>query len=112
MQPAASERGQAAAELVAIVPVAIVVALLIGQLLVAGWALVSAGEAARAGARAEHVGADPAAAARTALPDALGAAEVSSRDGRVEVRVRAPALLPGVPPIPLSAATALDPGAR
>jgi hypothetical protein len=107
----AGQRGQAAAELVAVVPLVLVAALALGQLALAGWALIAAGEAARAGARAAHVGTDPAAAAARAVPDALGPADVGVRDARVDVVVRAPALLPGLPPIPVRAATALDPAA-
>ena len=108
---AAQERAQASAELVAIVPLALLAALAIGQLVVAGWALVSAGEAARAGARAAHVGARAEVAARRSVPDALEPAEVSAEDTEVTVRVRAPALIPGLPAIPVAASTRLDPGA-
>lgn len=62
------DHGQAAAELVAIVPLALCVLLAVGQLAVAGFALWSAGDAARAGARAKLVGGDVENAARSALP--------------------------------------------
>ena len=81
------------------------------QLTVAGWAQLSAGEAARAGARAVHVGAAPAVAARHALPDALEPATVRVDGAEVTVRVRAPALLPGLPSLPLTALSALEPEA-
>jgi pilus assembly protein CpaE len=101
--------GQASVELVAVVPILLGVALLVAQLAVAGWALWSAGNAARAGARAAYVGGSAGRAARSALPGPLrDGAKVSARDG-VEVTVSAPALLPGVPRIPLSARTRLDP---
>jgi hypothetical protein len=105
------ERAQASAELVAVVPLVLVVALAIGQLAVAGWALVTAGEAARAGARAAETGADARAAARGAVPAALEPADVEADGSEVRVRLRAPALIPGLPAVPVSAATALDPAA-
>jgi len=106
----ADERGQAAAELVAVVPFLLVLLLAVAQLAVAGFALWSAGGAARAGARAAHVGGDARAAALSALPGWLeGGARIETA-GPVEVRVEAPALLPGVPSIPVSAATELGAG--
>jgi hypothetical protein len=75
----------------------------------AGWALWSAGNAARAGARAAHVGGDPERVARKALPGPLRAqAEISDEDA-LTVRVRAPGLVPGVPRLAVSASTSLDP---
>src|SRR6266498_3315637 len=62
------ERGQASVELIAAVPVLLLVTLLVAQLALAGYALWSAGVAARAGARADYVGGDAEAAARSALP--------------------------------------------
>ncbi len=105
------QRAQASAELVAAVPLLLLVALVLGQLVVAGWALLSAGEAARAGARAAHVGADVRSTAKRAVPAALAPAEVRARGERVTVAVRAPALIPGIPSIALSASAALDPEA-
>ena len=105
---AATEGAQASAELVAIVPLLVAGALLLAQGLVAGWALLSAGEAARSGARIAHVGGDAEAAAQDALPDALAPAEVSVEGSSVEVEVRAPALVPGVPAIPVRASASLD----
>ncbi len=84
-------------------------AVALAQALVAGWALLSAGEAARSAARIAHVGGDAEAAAER------GAARCcSSRRDRVEgarsgSRSSAPALLPGVPEIPVAASAALDP---
>src|SRR4051812_14211585 len=62
------EGGQASVELVALLPVAALVALAIGQLLAAGSAREPAGNAAEAGAAALLQGSDPTAAARAALP--------------------------------------------
>ena len=110
MRSERGQAGQAAAELVAITPILICVLLLVAQLAVAGFALWTAGGAARAGARALHVGGDPQAAAMSVLPLWLEHdAEVES-DGPVEVKVRAPALLPGVPDIPVEAGAALGAG--
>src|SRR4051812_2812642 len=62
------EGGQASVELVALLPLASLVALAIGQLLAAGSARELAGNAAEAGAAALLQGSDPTAAARAALP--------------------------------------------
>lgn len=102
-------RGQASVELVALIPLIALLALAFAQAAVAGWALVSAGEAARAGARAAHVGGDVGAAVRRALPGMLEPAAVSADGGQVRVEIRAPMLVPGVVVIPLSAAAALGP---
>jgi pilus assembly protein CpaE len=105
-----SESGQASVELVAVVPALLVAVLLAAQLGLVGYALWSAGAAARAGARAAHVGGDPEAAARSALPQPLREdAEVSGED-KIEVRVRVSPLIPGLPAVPLEASTALGPG--
>ena len=97
MSRKADPSGQAAVELVVIVPLLIVVLAVVAQLAVAGYALWTAGDAARAGARAATVGGDPEAAARSALPGWLGRGAEVDVSGPVEVRVQAPALLPGVP---------------
>jgi hypothetical protein len=104
-----SSNGQVAAELVAVVPILIVVALAVGQLAIAGYALWTAGSAARAGARAAEVGGNAEEAARSALPGWLERGVRIDAGDPVEVEVSAPALVPGVPPIPVSAATSLDP---
>ncbi len=109
MRRARSDDGQAAVELVAVTPIVIGVILLVAQLAVAGYALWSAGDAARAGARAAHVGDDPREAALETLPFWLEAGAEVETSGPVEVRVGAPALLPGVPAIPVAAAAALEP---
>ena len=109
---AAEERAQASAELVAIVPLALLAALALGQLVVAGWALVSRGRGrpsrrARRSRRRPGGGGGP----------ALRAGRARARRGRAPTAlrsrfaVRAPALIPGLPAIPVAASTRLDPGA-
>jgi hypothetical protein len=106
------ERGQASVELVAVLPLLVACALIAAQVLPAGWALWSAGNAARAGARAEHVGGDGERAARLALPPRLrdGAKVRDAEGGELTVSVRAPALIPGLDGGRFEAATKLDPG--
>jgi hypothetical protein len=93
-------------ELLAIVPVLLVCAVVAAHALPTGWALWSAADAARSGARAEHIGADPERAARGALPGST----VRSDDEGVSVRVEVPALLPGMRERRIGAAARLEPG--
>lgn len=110
MTRARGEHGQASVELVAAIPLVLVTTLLVAQLAVAGYALWSAGAAARAGARAGYVGGSAKAAARRSLPAPLRHdAAIHDSDG-VSVRVRAPALIPGVPSVPLTATADLGVG--
>lgn len=105
-----AQRGQAAVELVAVLPLLAAAVLALGHAALAGYALWGAADAARAGARAAHVGADPVAAAERAVPAPFTAR--ATRDGaEVTVRVRAPRLVPAVPRLSVSASTALDPAA-
>ena len=90
-------RGQASVELVGILPLAVLVALAIGQLLAAGAARELAGNAAEAGAAAILQGTDPKAAARDALPGwSDGHVDISVADRRVRVRLRPVPVIPGV----------------
>ena len=103
--------GQASVELVAVLPAIAFAVMIAAQGISAGWALWSAGNAARAGARAEQVGSDGEAVARRNLPGPLRAgAEVDLRDG-VRVRVRIPAVVPAIelPEISASSTLAADP---
>jgi pilus assembly protein CpaE len=89
------ECGQASVELVAAVPLVLLVGLLAWQLVLAGHALTLCANAARVAARAEAVGRDPRAAARSALPGGMerGLEVERRRGGGVRVSVRAPVLL-------------------
>jgi|SRR3954452_3849771 hypothetical protein len=103
-----SADGQASVELVAVLPAIAVSLVIAAQTVAVGWALWSAGNAARAGARAEEVGSNAESAARRALPRPLrDGAAIRSDDG-VRVRVQVPALLPGVSLPSVTAASTLD----
>jgi hypothetical protein len=102
-----SQQGAASVELVATLPLIGLALLVAIQIAVAGAALWSAAVAARAGARAEAVGGDSRAAARRALPSPLrDGAAVSDGDG-VGVKVRVPALFPGLPRLEVGARSSL-----
>lgn len=93
----ACDRGSASIELVGAVPVVLLCLLAAAQIAIGGYALWSAGLAARAGARAELTGRDPAGAARRALPPGLSA-EVRVEDERaIRVGVLLPRLIPMLP---------------
>ena len=90
-----SASGQASVELVALLPLAALIALAIGQLLAAGAARELAGNAAEAGAVAVLQGGDPAAAARAALPGwSRERATVHVAGRHVDVHVRARVVVP------------------
>jgi hypothetical protein len=90
----ARERGQAAVELVAAVPVVLLVALSIAQVMAVGYASVLAGSAAEAGALALAGGRDARAAVRAALPGwSRARGRVAVKGGDVIVRLRPPTLL-------------------
>lgn len=93
------QRGQAAVELVALLPLLILVALVAWQLAAAGYAWTVASGAARAAARAQEVGAPAREAALAALPAgfARGARVRAGADGSVTVRVRVPPVAPVLP---------------
>jgi hypothetical protein len=102
--------GQASVELVAVLPAMVICVVLAAQAVTAGWALWSAGNAARAGARAQRVGSDGEAAALRSLPGPLrDGAKVSAEDG-VKVSVRVPGLLPGIAMPRIAASSTLDVG--
>jgi pilus assembly protein CpaE len=88
------ERGQAAVELLAVLPLVLAVAAAAAQLLAVGYSSVLAGNAAEAAALALAGGGDPRAAAREALPGWSHAhARVSVDDGEVRITLRPPTLL-------------------
>ncbi|HYH59862.1 MAG TPA: hypothetical protein VD790_11695 [Thermoleophilaceae bacterium] len=88
------QRGQAAVELVAAIPLLLVVGVAVAQLLAVGYAAVLAGNAAEAGALALAARADPKATVRAALPGwGRAGARVEVSGGRVSVRLRPPTLL-------------------
>lgn len=89
------ERGQATVELVALLPLALIVALVLAQALAAGRARELAGHAAEAAAVALVEGADPQAAARDALPGAAREKlRIRVRGREVTVRLQPPTLMP------------------
>jgi hypothetical protein len=93
-----SESGQAAVELVALLPVVLAVLAVTLQALLAGQAVWEARVAARAAARAHAFGADATAAARSHLRPRLerGLRVRTWRDGDVRVSVGLPTVLPSV----------------
>ena len=92
MSPRPRDTGQAAVELVALLPVLAVCALAVWQLAVAGHAVWAASSAARAASRAAAVGGSARATARRSLPAGLrrGLRVDTAADGRVRVRVAVP----------------------
>jgi pilus assembly protein CpaE len=108
-----SEIGQASIELVAVVPLVLLCAAVAWQLALAGQTAWLCANAARVAARAEAVGRDARAAARSALPEPLRRGlEVSrTRGGAVRVRVRMPLLLRSwATPLVVSASAGLPKG--
>jgi hypothetical protein len=90
----ASERGQATVELLAAIPLLLVVGAIALQLLLAGYALTLADGAAEAGALALAAGRPPKSTAEGSLPSwAEGKADISVRGGEVTVRLVPPSLL-------------------
>ena len=110
----AGHRGGVSVELVATLPFLGLALLVAAQIAIAGAALWSAAVSARAAARAQEIGSEPAAAARRALPPSLReGAQVSHGAGEgkgVRVRVAVPKLLPGLPPVAVDARSSLGPG--
>jgi hypothetical protein len=87
-----AQRGQASVELVAVLPLVVLLSAALWQVAVAGQAAWLAGAAARAAARASAVGADPAAAARRVVPGPLarGLTVTATGAGSVVVRLGVP----------------------
>src|SRR4051794_9804962 len=97
MPPTARQSGQASVELVALLPLVLLLAALAWQAALAGQAVWLTGAAARAAARAAAVGADPSRAARGSLPPALThlVRVRAARDGAVDVALGVPSVVGG-----------------
>jgi len=89
------QRGQATVELIAVMPLVLAVGAIAWQLVLVGQAAWLTADAARAGARADAVGADPVEAARSVLPRSFERGlQVERRPGGgVRVFARVPLLL-------------------
>jgi pilus assembly protein CpaE len=100
-------RGQAAVEVVALLPLVVSIAFGIMQALAAGLASELAGHAAHSAAVAIAEGRDGAAAARSAVPGwSQTAVHVEVHGSQVRVRLVPPSLLPGLGERLASTATA------
>jgi len=88
----AADDGQSAVELIAMLPIVVILAAALWQAVVAGQAVWVSGAAARAAARAAAVGGDAKQAARRALPGALerGLRVECNDDGKAEVHIAIP----------------------
>ena len=103
------EEGTASVELIGVAPLLLLAVLAAAQIGAAGYALWSAGVAARAGARAQLVGRDAGEAAKRALPAALREGAGVSEDGELSVSVPVPRIVPAMPRISVAASAALGP---
>jgi hypothetical protein len=99
------DTGQASVELVAVLPLIVLVGAVAVQFVLAGHALWMSSNAARVAARAAFVGGDARAAARSALPDSLEQGlEVTEGGSFVEVVLQLPLLVPSLhTPLPIAA---------
>jgi hypothetical protein len=97
MRGIGDQRGQAAVELVALLPFVALIGALLVQAAIAGQAIWLAQAAARAAARAQAVGGSTESAARGRLPDRLesGLRVRAAADGGVRLTVRVPSLWGG-----------------
>lgn len=97
MQRFRDSSGQAAVELMAVLPLIALLGAVAVQCVLYGQSRAAAGSAARAAARAQAVGGDPVSAARMRVPVNLKQdLRVTHKDGKVSVRVRVPAIVKGV----------------
>jgi len=94
---AAGDEGAVSLELIGAIPIVLLSLLVAAQIAIAGHAFWSAGISARAGARAVLTGKQPRGAAERALPGTLREGLKVSSGDVVEVGVRVPRLLPGMP---------------
>lgn len=94
---ARGERGQASVELIGMLPFLVLAALLVWQLLLVGYAVTSAENAARAASRVEARGGDGGKAARRVVGSPLRKGIRTEVDrGKTVVRVRVPLIVPGI----------------
>lgn len=105
-----SQRGQASIEMIAVLPLVILVGIALWQLVLAGHTLWLTANAARVAARAEAVGEDTESAARSALPEVLERGmTVTDGSDAVEVRVRVPFVIQHwQTPVPVAASAHLE----
>jgi hypothetical protein len=97
MPRARDDSGQASVELIAVLPLVALVVAVLWQAVLAGQAVWSSAGAARAAARAQAVGGDALAAARSAVPGSLrGGVRVKPAGDGVLVGVRVPLVLSGM----------------
>jgi pilus assembly protein CpaE len=107
------QTGQASVELLAAVPFALLVGAIVWQLALVGYSAWLCANAARVAARADAVGLDARAAARSALPRSFerGLAVERTDDGAMRVRLRVPLVVPGRPaPVRIGAVARLAEG--
>lgn len=105
------QRGQATVGFVAILPFVMLLALVLLQAGMVGYAAWASANSARAGARAAHVGDIAEDAARAALPTSLrDRARVRTTEEGIEVQVRAAKTLPGLGPFKISGGASLGEG--
>lgn len=92
-----SQRGAASVELLGMLPYLLLAALAAWQLLLVGWTITSASNAARAGSRVDARGGDGIEAAKDALSGPLrDDAEARIEGERAEVSVPVPIVFPGL----------------
>lgn len=106
---ARGDRGQATLELVALLPVVLLLTGLLLQVGAIAWAVTDATEAARQGARASSTGDDGCTAAEAGLSGSLttdGRCE-DDGSGSVRIQVDAPVLVPGFGDITITRAADL-----
>lgn len=85
-----SDSGTVSIEVVALVPILLLVALAVFQVGVTAWTAAQTQEAARQAARAQSLGRDPEAAAQGALPDGLRVERIVTDEDTVELEVDVP----------------------
>ncbi|WP_380164489.1 TadE/TadG family type IV pilus assembly protein [Jannaschia sp. R86511] len=98
------DRGQATLELIAMLPVVLLLTGLLLQVGAIAWAITDTTEAARQGARASSMGQDGCSAAEAALSGSLTIvpSSCSAGGGTVALQVRAPILVPGFDDVRIS----------